>query len=140
MRLQPGIFIYKDGTAVDCSLKNMYFRNMSGIYEYKLYFQSPPYALGEKPEGGGAGSADNLFFENVSIIAERNSRYPIDVPVTGYFGMFFMNSHIGYISLEDIHYTVGEDKIFRPAAWNAFGMDKEGQDFRACATYGPMYK
>ncbi len=28
----------------------------------------------------------------------------------------------------------------RPASWNAFGMDKEGQDFRACAAYGPMYK
>ncbi len=33
-----------------------------------------------------------------------------------------------------------EKKIFRPAAWNAFGMDKEGQDYRACQTYGPMYK
>ena len=30
--------------------------------------------------------------------------------------------------------------IFRPAAWNAFGMDKEGQDFRACKAYGPMYR
>ena len=37
-------------------------------------------------------------------------------------------------------HNVDEDKIFRPAAWNAFGMDKEGQDYRACATYGPMYK
>lgn len=37
-------------------------------------------------------------------------------------------------------HNVDEDKIFRPAAWNAFGMDKEGQDFRACAAYGPMYK
>ncbi len=34
-----------------------------------------------------------------------------------------------------------EDKdIYRPAAWNAFGMDKEGQDYRACEAYGPMYK
>ncbi len=33
-----------------------------------------------------------------------------------------------------------EKDIFRPAAWNAFGMDKEGQDYRACAAYGPMYK
>ena len=33
-----------------------------------------------------------------------------------------------------------EDKdIFRPAAWNAFGMDKEGADFRACQNFGPMY-
>ena len=37
-------------------------------------------------------------------------------------------------------HNVPEDKIFRPAAWNAFGMDKEGQDYRACANYGPMYK
>ena len=37
-------------------------------------------------------------------------------------------------------HNVPEDDIFRPAAWNAFGMDKEGQDYRACATYGPMYK
>ena len=37
-------------------------------------------------------------------------------------------------------HNVPEKDIFRPAAWNAFGMDKEGQDFRACAAYGPMYK
>ena len=37
-------------------------------------------------------------------------------------------------------HNVPEDRIFRPAAWNAFGMDTEGQDYRACAAYGPMYK
>ncbi|MDY3207209.1 L-fucose isomerase [Clostridium baratii] len=37
-------------------------------------------------------------------------------------------------------HNVPEEKIFRPAAWNAFGMDKEGQDYRACMAYGPMYK
>ena len=37
-------------------------------------------------------------------------------------------------------HNVPEDEIFRPAAWNAFGMDKEGQDYRACATYGPLFK
>ena len=37
-------------------------------------------------------------------------------------------------------HNVPEDDIFRPAAWNAFGMDKEGQDYRACAAFGPMYK
>ncbi|GLC78548.1 L-fucose isomerase [Lacrimispora brassicae] len=36
-------------------------------------------------------------------------------------------------------HNVPEEKIFRPAAWNAFGMDKEGQDFRACAAFGPLY-
>ena len=37
-------------------------------------------------------------------------------------------------------HNVPEEKIFRPAAWNAFGQDKEGQDYRACAAYGPMFK
>ncbi|MDD4141933.1 MAG: L-fucose isomerase [Bacteroidales bacterium] len=37
-------------------------------------------------------------------------------------------------------HNVNEDDIFRPSAWNAFGMDKEGADFRACKNYGPMYK
>lgn len=37
-------------------------------------------------------------------------------------------------------HNVEEEKIFRPAAWNAFGMDKENADYRACAAYGPIYK
>ena len=37
-------------------------------------------------------------------------------------------------------HNVPTEKIFRPACWNAFGMDREGQDYRACAAYGPMYK
>ncbi len=37
-------------------------------------------------------------------------------------------------------HNVPEEDIFRPASWNAFGQDKEGQDYRACAAYGPLYK
>ncbi len=37
-------------------------------------------------------------------------------------------------------HNVPDEKIFRPAAWNAFGMDKEGADFRACKNFGPTYK
>ncbi len=37
-------------------------------------------------------------------------------------------------------HNVADENIFRPAAWGAFGMDKEGSDYRACATYGPLYK
>jgi L-fucose isomerase len=36
-------------------------------------------------------------------------------------------------------HNVDDDKIFRPSAWASFGMDKEGQDYRACQTYGPLY-
>ena len=37
-------------------------------------------------------------------------------------------------------HNVDEDQIFRPAAWNAFGMDKEVADYRACENFGPLYR
>jgi L-fucose isomerase len=37
-------------------------------------------------------------------------------------------------------HNVSDEQIFRPSAWSAFGTDKEGADYRACATYGPLYK
>ena len=37
-------------------------------------------------------------------------------------------------------HNVPEEQIYRPNYWNAFGMDKEGADYRACAALGPMYK
>ena len=37
-------------------------------------------------------------------------------------------------------HNVNDDEIFRPSAWNAFGMDKEGADYRACMNFGPIYK
>ena len=37
-------------------------------------------------------------------------------------------------------HNVPEEQIFRPSAWSAFGMDREGADYRACKTYGPLYR
>ena len=38
-------------------------------------------------------------------------------------------------------HNVSEDKIFRPAVWNAFGTQElESADFRACEAYGALYK
>ena len=37
-------------------------------------------------------------------------------------------------------HNVPADKIFRPAVWNAFGSDLEGQDYRACAAYGARFQ
>ncbi|MGD1016444.1 MAG: L-fucose isomerase [Roseiarcus sp.] len=36
-------------------------------------------------------------------------------------------------------HNVDEAAIYRPSAWEAFGMDPEGQDYRACQNYGPLY-
>ncbi|MBQ4279719.1 MAG: L-fucose isomerase [Rikenellaceae bacterium] len=36
-------------------------------------------------------------------------------------------------------HNVPEQDIFRPTFWNAFGMDPEGSDYRACENLGPLY-
>ena len=38
-------------------------------------------------------------------------------------------------------HNVSEDRLFRPQTWSAFGTkDLESADYRACKTYGPLYK
>ncbi|MGE4585710.1 MAG: L-fucose isomerase [Mangrovibacterium sp.] len=37
-------------------------------------------------------------------------------------------------------HNVQENDIFRPSAWNAFGSEPETADYRACTTYGPLYR
>lgn len=37
-------------------------------------------------------------------------------------------------------HNVDPEKIFRPSAWSAFGMEPEGADYRACQNFGPIYK
>lgn len=37
-------------------------------------------------------------------------------------------------------HNVGEEKIFRPSVWSAFGANEpQSADFRACANFGPLY-
>jgi L-fucose/D-arabinose isomerase len=36
-------------------------------------------------------------------------------------------------------HNVSDDRIYRPSAWSAFGMDGEGSDYRACSNFGPLY-
>ncbi len=37
-------------------------------------------------------------------------------------------------------HNVEEGDLFRPSVWDAFGMDPEGADYRACDNYGPLYR
>jgi L-fucose isomerase len=37
-------------------------------------------------------------------------------------------------------HNVEEEKVFRPSSWNAFGMDKESADYRACQAYKSLYR
>lgn len=38
-------------------------------------------------------------------------------------------------------HNVPENRVFRPSSWGSFGaMDTQGADYRACASYGPLYR
>lgn len=114
MRIEPGTYYYDDGTAVDCSLTRAIIRNVAGIRTFKLYYQTPPYALGEAPEKGDVGSCDYLFFENIRV--DLNA--PIDLlppytesdEVRGTFAAFELGANIGHISLENIDLTLHKDR------------------------------
>ena len=55
--------------------------------------------------------------------------------------------HVGadYITLASMlripvcMHNVDADRIQRPSYWNAFGMEEEGADYRACQALGPLY-
>ncbi|KAK8884460.1 hypothetical protein M9Y10_043570 [Tritrichomonas musculus] len=61
----------------------------------------------------------------------------------------FVNGHVGQdiitlcsmLRIPVNMHNVDDDLIFRPHCWSAFGTkDLESADYRACQTYGPLYK
>jgi len=114
IRIEPGIYAYRDGSKVDCGLFDAVFKNIKGIRTFKLYFQTPQYSIGKTPEWGDVGSADNLFFEDITI----DLRSPIDGfdvykesdPVRGSFAAFEIGANVGYISFENIDITLYKEK------------------------------
>jgi L-fucose isomerase len=57
----------------------------------------------------------------------------------GHIGADLM-SLVAMLRIPVYMHNVGEERIFRPSAWTAFGANEPmGADFRACANYGPVY-
>ncbi len=109
LRIEPGIYTYDDGSTVDCGLFDAIIRHVTGISTFKMYFQTPQYRIGTKPERGGVGSSDNLFFEYITVdLAAPIDKLPEYVeshPVKGTFAAFELGSHIGYVSFSHIDFT-----------------------------------
>lgn len=115
IRIEPGKYYYDDGSEIDCALTNAIIKNVSGIRTFKLYYQTPGYILDQAPERGAVGSADNLFFEDMSI----DLKAPIDPfdeylnshPIRGSFAAFEFGSNIGYVALENIELTLHKEQF-----------------------------
>ncbi|MGM9646380.1 MAG: hypothetical protein ACI3XS_06800 [Eubacteriales bacterium] len=115
LRIEPGRYYFDDGSEIDCSLKDAIIKNVKGIRTFKMYYQTPGYNIGEPPERGDVGSADNLFFENIKIdLCDPIDKFPPYVdsdPVRGSFAAFEIGANIGYLCLENIDLTLYKENF-----------------------------
>ena len=115
MRIQPGVYFFKDGTSVDCKAEDIIVRKVCGIINFKLYLQTPGYRLADGPSKAAAGSGGNLFFEDIDI----DLCHPIDGmpnymnsdPVTGCIAAFEIGSNLTNVSFENIRLTLHRDRF-----------------------------
>ncbi len=113
IRILPGVYRFKDGSAVDCSLENVLIRRVRGVQCFKLYYQTPKYIIGEEPEWGAPGSGDHIYFEDIDVISRHDNMksYRENDPVTGRFGAWEIGSDIGRLHLENIRITIDKDRF-----------------------------
>lgn len=114
LRIEPGVYTYADESTMDCGLYNAIISHVTGIETFKMYFQTPAYKIGTKPERGGVGSSDNLFFEHITVDLtgpiDRFQEYLTSDPVRGTFAAFELGSHIGHVSFDHIDLTLHRDE------------------------------
>ena len=116
MRILPGVYYFKDNSYVDCSVENLYVKNVKGVTTFKLYLQTRQYVIGEEePECGAVGSGDNIYFEDINV----DLTYPIDAfdeylnsdPIRGAFACFEFGSNIKNVYFKNIDITLHKDKF-----------------------------
>ena len=107
MRIQPGLYYYRDGSAIDCALNGVIVKNVRGIRTFKMYYQTPAYRIAdEEPEKGAPGSGDWIFFEDirVDLVSPLDGfrEYMESDPVRGAFAAFEIGANIKHLFLENI--------------------------------------
>lgn len=114
MRIEPGMYYYDDGSSVDCSIENLYVKNVRGINTFKLYYQTFPYKLGTEPEKGAVGSGDNIYFEDIDVDLstplDKFYEYMNSDPIKGAFAAFELGMNVGRISFENINLKLYKEK------------------------------
>ncbi len=113
IRILPGIYRFRDGSAVDCSLENVLIRKVRGVQCFKLYYQTPKYVIGEEPEWGAPGSGDHIYFEDIDVVSRHDNMksYRENDPVTGRFGAWEIGSDIGHLHLENIRISIDKERF-----------------------------
>ena len=115
LRFEPGVYTYANGSDVDCSLENIIINDVTGIKTFKMYLQTPPYAIGGEREKGDIGTIDNFFFGNIRIdLTGPIDSFPEYVngdQVRGVFAAFELGANIGTLCFENIDFTHHGDEF-----------------------------
>ncbi|MDO4575468.1 MAG: hypothetical protein Q4D98_09690 [Planctomycetia bacterium] len=61
VRLLAGVLKYPDGTTIDCPVKNVVIRNITGFNYFKMYAQSPA----GRQDSCEVGTLENIYFDNI---------------------------------------------------------------------------
>ena len=82
-------------------------------------------------------TGEGAFRDVWSVMANWGSNH--GVLTVGHVGADFITL-AAMLRIPVCMHNVEPEQIYRPSAWSAHGMDSEGQDYRACQNYGPLYK
>lgn len=113
IRIQPGVYPYKNGEKEDCFVKNLTIKNVSGVACFKMYLQTPSYTtLPEK--NVGVGRMENVRFENVSADTsepvDKQPNYLSGNTVTGNFATFEIGSNVKNLFFDNVKTILNRTK------------------------------
>ena len=115
LRIEPGIYTFRDGSQVDCSLENAVFRRIRNIKTFKLYCQTPVYGPNRPPEPAGVGSGNNVIFEDIRVDLDG----PIDCfdeylngdPTVGSFAAFELGLNVKNLFFHKIDLVLHRERF-----------------------------
>ena len=114
IRILPAKYRYADGSVVDCSVSDVIFRRVKGITTFKMYMQTPRYAIGSAPEWGEVGSGGNLFFSDIDIDLDSPidniGQYATQESPRGHFAAFEFGANLSQVHLRNIDITFHADR------------------------------
>lgn len=113
IRIQPGIYPYKNGEKEDCFVKNLTIKNVSGVACFKMYLQTPAYTT--FPEKNvGVGRMENILFENISADTsepvDKQPNYLSGNTVTGNFATFEIGSDVKNLTFNNVKTVLNKAK------------------------------
>lgn len=115
IRIQPACYKFKDGSIIDCAVRNVIFRNVRGVETFKMYLQTPPYKIGVEPEWSRIGSGGNIFFDDIKIDLsgpiDNIGQYITSDPLRGHFGAFEFGADLSSVYFRNIDITFHCDKF-----------------------------